>query len=500
MTAQATPSAPASRGSRLLPQIVSSAACLRCDVCCRFPDPDSPLRPYFTGREIDEAVAGGIERRWFPSPNGGQVSLVPDEGAEGYHCPAFDATTNRCRIYEHRPLDCRLYPLALMWNERHDEVLLGWDAKCPFMREQVPVEITEHADRVVSLLAQQDFLDTVARHPHLIGRFQEDVVHLRPLPDVTRAVSQRWGNVPMHRLTLDDLPRLETALRRAGLPQSQSPAAYSAPYHYTCNTLLSYWWTELDGGFFLFAESPDGWFMPLPPLSGGPIDDACAQAFAILRQRNDHSAVSRIENVLPEAASHLRLLGYRSTPKEGDYLYRADELSRLVGDRYKSQRALCNRIDRLTGIAVVPYQECDRRACRTLLHVWRGQKEGEALGSYGRWLLEDAVSSHEVVWSHAAALGLNGTVVKIDGAVRAYTFGYWLTDKTWCVLLEVADRTVPGLAQYLFRETCRLAHSEGAEFVNAMDDAGLPGLRRSKQRYRPTRQIESVILREDLPA
>ncbi len=496
MTAQATPSAPASRGARSLPQIVPSAACLRCDVCCRFPDPDSPLRPYFTSREIDEAVAGGIDRRWFPSPSGGQISLVPDEEAEGYHCPAFDARTNGCRIYERRPLDCRLYPLALMWNQEHDEVLLGWDAKCPFMRERVPGEIAEHAERVVSLLTQPDLLDTVARHPRLIGRFQDDVVRLRSLPDVTRALSQRWGNVPMHRLTLDDVPRLESALRRAGLPHSQSPAAYSAPYHYMCNALLNYWWTELDGGFFLFAESPDGWFMPLPPLTCGPIEEACARAFAIMRQRNGHAAVSRIENVSSEAAFRLRPLGYRSTPKEGDYLYRADELSRLAGDRYKSQRALCNRVDRLEGVALLPYRECDRRACRTLLHVWREQKQRDALDSYGRWLLDDAVSSHEVVWSHAAALGISGTVVKIDGAVRAYTFGYWLTGKTWCVLLEVADRTVPGLAQYLFRETCRLAHSRGAEFVNAMDDAGLPGLRRSKERYRPALRIESMILRE----
>src|SRR5437868_9945275 len=32
-----------------LPQLVPSRTCLQCDVCCRFPDPDSSLRPYFTG-------------------------------------------------------------------------------------------------------------------------------------------------------------------------------------------------------------------------------------------------------------------------------------------------------------------------------------------------------------------------------------------------------------------------------------------------------------------
>ena len=41
-------------------------------------------------------------------------------------------------MYERRPLDCQLYPLALMWNEAYNEVQLGWDATCPFMQEQLP--------------------------------------------------------------------------------------------------------------------------------------------------------------------------------------------------------------------------------------------------------------------------------------------------------------------------------------------------------------------------
>ena len=44
-----------------LPQLVPSRICLQCDVCCRFPDPDSVLRPYFSENEITRALAGGVE-------------------------------------------------------------------------------------------------------------------------------------------------------------------------------------------------------------------------------------------------------------------------------------------------------------------------------------------------------------------------------------------------------------------------------------------------------
>jgi uncharacterized protein len=120
---------------------------------------------------------------------------------------------------------------------------------------------------------------------------------------------------------------------------------------------------------------------------------------------------------------------------------------------------------------------------------WSRQKQAEGLESFGAMLLADAVPAHEVIWSQASALRVTGRVVRTHGRMCAYTFGYWLTSATFCVLLEVTDRTLPGLAQYLFRETCRTALAEGAEYMNTMDDAGLSGLRASKQAYHPAMLI-----------
>src|SRR5262245_46965217 len=81
-----------------LPQVVPSSTCLRCDVCCRFPDPDSALRPYFTGEDIEQAVAVGMDGAVFSDRHGCQVTVVPDRQHEGYHCPAFDPATSHCTI------------------------------------------------------------------------------------------------------------------------------------------------------------------------------------------------------------------------------------------------------------------------------------------------------------------------------------------------------------------------------------------------------------------
>ena len=476
-----------------LPQLVPSRTCLQCDVCCRFPDPDSPLRPYFTENQIARALAGGVEETAFPNRRGSQVILVPEPHGDGYLCPAFDAATSTCRIYEQRPLDCQLYPLALMWDEPHDQVLLGWDRKCPFMREEIPERIQHHADRVMALLDQPDIRDQVVAHPRLIGRFQEDVIVLALLPRLTEAVAGQWGPTPLHRLTLDDIPRMQTAFDRSGCCRDQSLAAYSLVYHYMWNGLLAYWWMEIQGTLCLFAQTSDGWFMPLPPSGAGSIDAPLSVAMGLLRLWNDDSPVSRVENVPSQLVPELERLGYRLTFKEPDYLYRATDLAALAGDRYKSQRALCNRFEREQSFEVGSYEVSDRQDCRALLEDWSRQKQAEGLESFGAMLLADAAPAHETIWSQASALRLTGRVVRIHGRLCAYTFGYWLTSATFCVLLEVTDRTLPGLAQYLFRETCRMAVAEGAEYINAMDDAGLPGLRASKQAYHPAMLIPNFV-------
>lgn len=473
----------------ILPQLVPSSACLQCDVCCRFPDPDSALRPHFTEDEITRALGGGIEETAFPNRRGSQIVLVPEPHGHGYLCPAFDAATSTCRIYQQRPFDCQLYPLALMWNEPHTQVLLGWDTKCPFMREEVPEEIRRHADRVMALIDQPGIRDHIVAHPRLIGRFQEDVVVLDRLPRLTEALAGQWGPDPLHRFMLEDIPRMATALERSGWNLDQSLSAYSPVYHYIWNGLLACGWMEIEGAFCLFAQSPDGWFMPLPPVGAGPIDAPLSVAMELLRRWNGDSPVSRVENVPSQLVPEFERLRYRLSPKEPDYLYRATDLAALAGNRYKSQRALCNRFEREQSFEMNAYRMSDREDCRALLREWSQQKRAEGIESFGMMLLADAVPAHEVVWSKASALGVTGRVVRTNGRLRAYTFGYWLTSATFCVLLEVADRTLQGLAQYLFRETCRTAVAEGAIYINVMDDAGLPGLRASKQAYHPALMI-----------
>jgi hypothetical protein len=291
----------------------------------------------------------------------------------------------------------------------------------------------------------------------------------------------------------------------------QTPlAAYAFAPHFIWRALFTYSWAVLADHWCLFAEYADGLFMPLPPLPspfplpgeeragvrGVAFSDAVTACFALLRSRNSGSAVSRVENVPRELAAQYERLSYRVRAKDPDYLYHAGDVAALAGDRYKSQRAACNRFARTRQYRVEPYGDRHRGECLALFEEWVDQKRRQGVGGVADQMLRDAGAAHREALSHHEALGLTGLVVWVDGALGAYTFGFNRLPSVFCVLLEVADREIPGLAQFIFRETCRQALDRGVLHINTLDDSGLPSLAQSKRAYHPVQLVESYVVTE----
>jgi Fe-S-cluster containining protein len=177
----------------IVEQIVPSPVCAVCDVCCRFPDAESALRPYFTSEEIQRAIAAGVSPDAFSDHRGAKITLIPH--GEGYMCPAFEPTTGRCGIYEDRPLDCRLYPVAIMWDASRTQVVMGWDAQCPFIAERLETpESQAYVERTHRLLESDGVTDTIHTNPQLVGAFQETVITLKPLEGLTRRLTNDGPN------------------------------------------------------------------------------------------------------------------------------------------------------------------------------------------------------------------------------------------------------------------------------------------------------------------
>ena len=172
-----------------LEQIVPSKVCFSCDVCCRFLDPDSFLAPIFTEAEVEKAIAYGINLNLFrPKPDGksGQIKLKPYR--DMYICPCFNPETSECTIYSIRPLDCQIYPFALMYNNDQTQVVLGVDMICPYSEAEIQTEAFQrYIDYMVNYLESEAVVETIVANWSLIGPYQETVVIVCVLEKLTLA-------------------------------------------------------------------------------------------------------------------------------------------------------------------------------------------------------------------------------------------------------------------------------------------------------------------------
>lgn len=313
-------------------------------------------------------------------------------------------------------------------------------------------------------------------------------------------------SLTLHPLKISDQFRAHKCLNSTVLGGKTPLATWAFPPHYIWKDVLRYSWSEVEGWWCLFAEYADRLFMPLPPLGPNspvasppskPLKEVLAQVMTFMDTRNKGAQGTRIASIPIELQEVIQPWGYSLTPQDSDYLYQTVDLVQLKANSYKSQRAAYNRFFRAHRIRVAPYQILDRDGCLALFHRWAHQKEEIPVPQTGvhaeiaRLMMRDAASAHRVVLQEYRELGLTGRVVWVDGLIRAYTFGYPRSREVFCVLLEVADRSVAGLAQYQLREFCR--ENQRYPFINTMGDSGLPSVARIKHAYRPYQLVPNYI-------
>ncbi len=174
-----------------LQQIIPSEVCFSCDVCCRFLEVDSPLAPIFTEVEKARVVAAGADPELFrPQVDGksAQIQLKPHD--DFYICPFFEPEMNRCTIYPIRPLDCQLYPFAIMFSEDGNEVVLGVDTLCPFGEEHLETEVfQQHLREVIDYVESETVTEQIAANWSLIGDYQDTVIIVHTLAQLRNATS-----------------------------------------------------------------------------------------------------------------------------------------------------------------------------------------------------------------------------------------------------------------------------------------------------------------------
>lgn len=475
-----------------LPQIVPQSWCSECRICCRFPDTEQVQTPFWSSMETGWANENKPEAgAWFKKEEN-SPSLAPQLvscGGSGYRCPAFEAKTNLCTIHEVKPLDCRLYPFVLSTNPGRTEALLAMDPKCPFIEKNpADPELLAYASQLAEYLDTETGVEYLRQNPKVVGPAWPEYLWVAALPRSTA-----WIQVPeeikapqpsLRSVLPENLPLLRQALGQR--PHSASHYTLAALLGW--NDLIKLWWVPLENGLGLFAEQAGGFFMPVPPIGAELRPEAVLQAWKILEEANQGSAVSRIEGIEASEAPVFERAGFILELGESEYVYSVADLARLRGDRYHSQRGAVNRSAKSISYQIRPFEGKDLVPCLQLYTRWAIRRQRSGADDMERRMLRDSLFFHRRLMTDADTLGLAGRVLESEGRILAYTFGGPVSKEMFCVFAEIAENTPPGLAQTIFREFCREMEEQGYKEVNCMGDAGIPSLRRAKLAYRPVRE------------
>jgi len=113
-------------------------------------------------------------------------------------------------------------------------------------------------------------------------------------------------------------------------------------------------------------------------------------------------------------------------------------------------------------------------------------------------MLEDSGICLKILLDNYPDLDFMGRLVKVDGRIRAFSFGFKISLDTFCILYEIADLSMKGLAQFIFQRFC--LELKDYKYINIMDDSGLENLKHVKLSYRPIKLIPAYIVkRKDAP-
>lgn len=163
----------------MITQIIPSEVCLACKGCCRFSERNSAWVPTLTDQEVKTLLSGSIPPAFLSMDM--KIRLITDHsGDNSFLCPCWNIRDDSCKIYEHRPLECQLYPLVLARSD--GKFFLGADPQCPFVEQHMlEPDFQEYIAGVKEYLTAGEGAAVLNSNPHLFQKYN-GIVTLAELP------------------------------------------------------------------------------------------------------------------------------------------------------------------------------------------------------------------------------------------------------------------------------------------------------------------------------
>jgi hypothetical protein len=293
----------------------------------------------------------------------------------------------------------------------------------------------------------------------------------------------------LNKLTLKDKVKFDQYLRLRG----HALSVYSFANIYIWRKFFEIRWFIVEGSLCVIFKDKIGSFLYLAPLAKNNKPEVIFYIFKLLKRLNKNPELAHLENIEEGDLGFYRKLGFECSLKSQDYILSREELSGLRGNKYKSKRAGYNYFTKNFDFLYQELNFKDRQECLALYSLWAQERKAGNNDSIYQGMLEDSHIALKEALDNYTKLGFKGAKVQVDKVMKAFTFGFALNQETFCILYEIADLNIKGLAQFIFSSFAR--ELKDYKYINIMDDSGLPNLKRVKFSYHPKRLAQAYTVR-----
>ncbi len=430
-------------------EFLDPAFCLKCKGCCRFINKDSIFRPSVSK---DFAIKHNIQR-----DNLKKIKLIKEKNL--FYCPFLELKTNKCKIYDERPLDCRLYPFLLLDIE--NKVYLGIDENCLFYKER------------------KNFLES---------KIEEAVEELEA-PKILREIlkAQLITEYPLENIkVLQRIKDLDFVLEFTDLGIKDKKIFLDFPFKE--NSCFDFVSNFMHKGIcdVLKAKIKNEWFIVFffenhafcnVFLSLDYDKDKIRNILSILEKLNENKELCIIESIPSKYINSLKKDFFlkESFP---EYLCLTSQIANLKGDRFKVLRWERNYFEKNYDHNFLELTTNEFAEVKKLYKKWMQKKSGE----YEKKLAIDSFFMLEKILENYQELDLKGLVLKVGKDWAGFTIGKELDKDTFLILYEVCLKEFKGASTFIFTEFAKRINKK---FLNCGDDSGIESLKRRKLRFYP---------------
>lgn len=247
------------------------------------------------------------------------------------------------------------------------------------------------------------------------------------------------------------------------------------------------------GEFYVPMVTYAGKSLYLRPIGAG---DFTSVIPALLEDSCQRGIPFRMYGLTPDARAKLEEkfdFVYTTNRDNADYLYSVDSLSSLSGRKLQSKRNHINRFESEHPDWVCqPITRETIPECEELVSTWYTEHYEQGADPA---FFDGERRAIATAFDHYETFGFEGLILRVEGAVVAFTLGMPLNRTCFDVNFEKASSQMQGAYALINREFSRLVQEKYPEihYLDREDDMGADGLRQAKLSYHPEVILEKYI-------